>query len=75
MNNANLYNYIFWYNPHENLWYAIDRDTQLFFFNGNRKNAIYYKSKEHSTLVSILIKDGLAEKLNKTKLTRKKTKA
>lgn len=75
MNKLNLYNFIFWFNPHEDLWYAIDRDTQLSFFNGNRKNAIYYKSKNHSTLVSILMKDGLAEKLAKTKPERKKTKA
>lgn len=64
MNNENLYNYIFWFNSHENLWYAIDRDTQLNFFSGYRNKSKYYKSKEHSTLVSILVKDGLAEKLS-----------
>jgi hypothetical protein len=74
MNKMNLYNFIFWFNPHEDLWYAIDRDTQLWFFNGDRKKAIYYKSKDHSTLVSILMKDGLAEKLNKSKPEPKKKK-
>lgn len=72
MNKMNLYNYIFWFNPHEDLWYAIDRDTQLFFFNGHRNKAKYYKSKEHSTLVSILMKDGLAEKLAKTPVKKVK---
>ena len=74
MNKMNLYNFIFWFNPHEDLWYAIDRDTQLWFFNGDRKKATYYKSKDHSTLVSILMKDGLAEKLNKSKPEPKKKK-
>ena len=75
MDKTNLYNYIFWYNPYEDLWYAIDRDTLLWFFNGDRKKAKFYKSKDHSTLVSILMKDGLAEKLAKSKPERKKTKA
>ena len=75
MNNMNLYNYVFWYNPYEDLWYAIDRDTQLAFFNGRREKSIYYKSKEHSTLIAILMKDGLAEKLAKSKPVKsKKTK-
>ena len=64
MSNQNLYNYIFWYNPYQDLWYAIHRDSQLLFFNGNRENAKYYKSKEHSTLVSLLSKDGLVEKFD-----------
>lgn len=54
-----LYDYIFWYNPYEDLWYAITTDTQLDFFRGNRNNAIYYKSKQHSTLVEIIIKNKL----------------
>ena len=59
----NLYNFIFWFNPHEKLWYAITRETQLAFFNGNRQDSTFYKSKDHSTLVDILCRDGLAEKL------------
>jgi hypothetical protein len=35
----NTYNYIFWHNPYENLWYAIPREEQLYFFNGNRAKA------------------------------------
>jgi len=71
----NLYDYIFWYNPYEDLWYAIDRNTQLAFFNGQRGKSIYYKSKEHSTLVTILMKDGLAKRLAKSKPEKsKKTK-
>lgn len=74
MNKMNLYNYIFWYNPYEDLWYAIERDTQLFFFNGYREKAKYYKSKEHSTLVTILMRDGLAEELSKSEPESSKRK-
>jgi hypothetical protein len=35
----NTYNYIFWHNPYENLWYVIPREEQLYFFNGNREKA------------------------------------
>jgi hypothetical protein len=35
----NTYDYIFWYNPYEDLWYAIPREEQLYFFNGNRAKA------------------------------------
>jgi hypothetical protein len=34
----NLYNYIFWYNSYQSLWYAIPSDKQLQFFNGNKSN-------------------------------------
>jgi len=30
------YNYIFWNNQYENLWYAIPREGYLNFFNGKR---------------------------------------
>jgi hypothetical protein len=33
----NLYKYIFWYNEYEGLWYAIERDDEILFFNGKRK--------------------------------------
>jgi len=65
-NMENLYNYVFWYNPYENLWYAIERNSLLLFFNGKRKESVHYKSKEHSTLVEILMKEGLAEELKQS---------
>ena len=58
-----LYNYIFWFNAHEGLWYAIDRNTQIDFFNGNREQSIYYKSKDHTTLVEIIVKPTLLKEL------------
>lgn len=54
MKNENLFGYILWYNPYEDLWYAIERDTQLQFFNGNRDKSIHYKSKEILTLIQIV---------------------
>ena len=33
----NLYNYIFWYNEYEALWYAVPRDSQILFFSGRKK--------------------------------------
>lgn len=35
----NNYNYIFWNNTYENIWYAIPTTQTLIFFNGNRKLA------------------------------------
>lgn len=62
----NLYDYIFWFNPYENLWYAIERETQLEFFNGDRDKSKFLKSKEHSTLVALIVKEGLIEKINQS---------
>ena len=65
MNNMDsLYNYIFWFNHHEGLWYAVDRDEQLKFFNGNRKETKHYKSKDINTLTEILNKPSILSKLN-----------
>jgi hypothetical protein len=61
-----LYNYLFWYNHHDGLWYAIWRDTQIDFFSGNRENSKYYKSKDHSTLVEILVKPGILKKFRES---------
>ena len=67
MTNSNLYGFIFWCNPHEGLWYAIDRDTQLDFFNGNREKSTYYKSKEIATLIEMVgDKDKLEQILKET---------
>jgi hypothetical protein len=56
----NLYNYFFWYNPYENIWYAIDRRTQIDFFSQKRKNAIYHKSESIESLINKL-KDNESE--------------
>jgi hypothetical protein len=67
MNNSDLYRFVFWYNPHQGLWYAIDRDTQLEFFNGNRDKSIYYASKEIDTLIEMVgDKDNLERILKET---------
>ena len=58
-----LYGFVFWYNPYNNLWYAIDRDTQLEFFNGKRDKSVHYKSKEINTLIQIVGNKVLLEKV------------
>ena len=63
MTNENLYGFVFWYNPYNNLWYAIDKDTQLEFFNGNREKSVHYKSKEISTFIQIVGNKTLLEKM------------
>jgi hypothetical protein len=49
-----LYQYLFWYNVYEDLWYAIKSDTILNFFNGNRKKSEFYKAKKHSDLIKMI---------------------
>lgn len=59
-----LYDYIFWYNPYEELWYAIHRDYQLDFFGGYRNKTKYLKSSQHSTLVELICKEHLVTDIN-----------
>jgi hypothetical protein len=67
MKYSNLFGFIFWFNPHQDLWYAIDRDTQLEFFNGNREKSTYYASKEINTLIEMCSdKDTLERVLRET---------
>lgn len=61
----NLFDFVFWYNPYEKIWFAIDRNSQLNFFNGNREESTFYKSKEISTLIEIISNDNILEKLTK----------
>ena len=49
-----LYNYIFWYNEHTELWYTIDRDDQLKFFNGNREEVLYTSAYDINTLIEVI---------------------
>ena len=59
----NLYGYIFWYNHHEECWYAIERDSQLEFFNGSRSKARFWKSTKVDTLIELLSKPNLLNKI------------
>jgi Bacteriophage T4-like portal protein (Gp20) len=65
MKNIKLFNYIFWYNPYENLEYAITRDTQLAFFNGNREQSEYISSSSHDTLVEIILNPSVINRVEK----------
>lgn len=48
----NTYNYIFWHNTYEDLWYAIPRDQQLLFFNGRRKEVKGFLSNKSIDLLT-----------------------
>jgi hypothetical protein len=71
---SNLYNWIFWFNPYEELWYVIEKDSYLTFFNGNREKAKYYKSKDHSTLMYIVSKPEIVESFEDEKYNATQTK-
>lgn len=58
-----IYNYIFWFNPYQNVWYAIQKDDYLKFFNGHRDQTKHYKSKEITTLVEIISKPEVIKDL------------
>lgn len=62
-----LYHHIFWYNPVEETWYAITRDTQLAFFNGNRKESNYLKSSSVNTLIELICKPNKLKEANESK--------
>ena len=63
-----LYSYIFWYNHYESVWYAVDRDDQLKFFNGSRDDVKFYKSKDINVLIEILNKPTILKKLNEQEI-------
>jgi len=41
------YNYIFWHNHHEGLWYAVPKDDYLAFFGGKRETLTTVLSNEN----------------------------
>ena len=49
-----IYNYVFWYNTYEQVWYAIPRDQYNEFFNGNRNYKNVIKSSKIDTLIMII---------------------
>jgi hypothetical protein len=49
-----IYNYVFWYNSYEQLWYAIPRDQYTEFFSGNRNYKNVIKSSKIDTLIMII---------------------
>jgi len=49
-----IYNYIFWYNTYEQIWYAIPRDQYTEFFSGNRNYKNVIKSSKIDTLIMII---------------------
>lgn len=50
----NLYNYLFWHNSYEELWYAIPRDQYTAFFSGHMEYEGVLKSKSIETLIYLI---------------------
>jgi hypothetical protein len=50
-----IYNYIFWHNTYEGIWYAIPRNEQQIFFGVDKNKAKgVQKSKNINTLIAIV---------------------
>jgi hypothetical protein len=55
MRNEELYEYVFHFNPYNELWSAIPRDVYQQYFNNNEVDGVL-KSKELTTLMSLIEK-------------------
>ena len=42
----NLYDYMFWFNPYEKLWFAFKREDYIRFFNGELKDVMSHENIE-----------------------------
>ena len=58
MKNEELYEYVFHFNPYNELWSAIPRDSYQQYFNNNEIDGIL-KSKEYTTLIALILKGGI----------------
>ena len=57
MKNEELYEYVFHFNPYNELWSAIPRDVYQEYFNNNDVDGVL-KSKEYTTLIALILKGG-----------------
>jgi hypothetical protein len=54
-NKLELYSWLFWFNPYQDLWYAIKTDTSIDFFIGNKEKAVYKSHKDRDTLEQMVL--------------------
>jgi hypothetical protein len=57
MKNEELYEYVFHFNPYNELWSAIPRDVYQEYFNNSDVDGVL-KSKEYTTLIALILKGG-----------------
>lgn len=50
----NLYNYVFWYNDYEKLWYAIETKNYVKFMSGDDRPETL-KSNKMETLIDLVV--------------------
>ncbi|CAB4142574.1 hypothetical protein UFOVP449_59 [uncultured Caudovirales phage] len=67
MNLEKLYDYIFWYNSYEEVWYAVHREYYSDFFGGHRNRTYFIKSNKHSVLVELICKQNSLADFNDSK--------
>ena len=53
----NLYNYVFWYNPYEETWYAIETKNYVEFMSDSTKRDNTLKSSKVETLIEMISKE------------------
>jgi len=57
----NLYNYVFWYNPYEETWYAIETKNYVEFMSDSTKRDNTLKSSKVETLIEMISKEVTIE--------------
>lgn len=63
-----LYNYLFWFNEYDEIWYAIPRDEQQIFFGVDKNKAKgIVKSKNINTLIKIVEDPSILSVVETTK--------
>ena len=50
----NLYNYVFWYNSYQELWYAIETSKYVEFMSGHLRDENTLKSNKIDTLIHLI---------------------
>lgn len=55
-NKDNLYDYLFSFNIHDNLWYAYRKDDHIHFFNGKLDTKEYFSDKDIQKLIDKVCK-------------------
>ncbi len=55
----NLYGYVFWFNSHQELWYAIETSKYTDFMSGHLRDKNTLHSKKIETLIELIVNPSL----------------
>lgn len=73
MKNSELYNWMFHYNPHTEIWNAFNREDYFAYWNGTEPKYAILRAKDISIIHDIIRKTG-GEKEKLDELTRRTEK-